>query len=526
MNRVVDAAPSPRVSLSAFRPEQAVPLAAAAIIGLATVIATLLSNGSLVASIAPVLVGAVLWLIWVAPIRLTLCVVMLIGLSVDRPGDSEGRWASPFITIGGMLFQNLNKVVSIEALKFSGVFLLLCYLLVIRGYRVLRGRARDTEGSLQPAAPMLWGISIALLTMFAAVTFGALRGGDLQMAKIQVQAYLQLLAVAYLFSVSLRGERDYRLLAKVIVAAACVKAVMAMWVRMVLPPAFPDQWGIMRELQYATNHGDSILFACAIAVLVGPWFHRPAGHRLRTVLLIVPVIIMGIIANDRRIAWVQVAVVLFVLIGMNWRSGLTRRIARVTVLMSPLLVAYVVVGWSSSSGIFSPVRFVRGIVQPEMPDGSIDRSTLYRDIENFNLVYTFQTNPVMGTGFGHPFGELVKGDSLSTFKEYAYLPHNSMLGIWAFTGGVGFTGIFSILTIALFLGIRSHARAVRPDQATAATAAIGCLGAYVIHLWADIGFTEAPTIFLVGLAIAVTGQLAAATGAWPSRWRHAGTFDR
>jgi hypothetical protein len=228
---------------------------------------------------------------------------------------------------------------------------------------------------------------------------------------------------------------------------------------------------------------------------------------------------MGLVANDRRIAWVQVALVVAVLIALNQQSRLTRRIARLTVLASPLLAAYILVGWSSSSEIFSPVRFVRGIVQPELGDGSIDRSTLFRDIENFNLVHTFQQNPIIGTGFGHPYQELVRGDDISSFREYAYLPHNSMIGLWSFTGAVGFSGIFSIFVIALFLGLRSHARAVSADQRIAATAAIGCLGAYALHLWADIGFTEAPTIFQVGLAIAVTGQLAASTGAWPSRWR-------
>ena len=53
----------------------------------------------------------------------------------------------------------------------------------------------------------------------------------------------------------------------------------------------------------------------------------------------------------------------------------------------------------------------------------------------------------------------------------------------------------------------------------AAAAAIGCIGSYGIHLWGDIGFTEQPTIFLVGLAIAVTSQLSVSTGAWPERWR-------
>ncbi|MEZ5420632.1 MAG: hypothetical protein R2708_25265 [Vicinamibacterales bacterium] len=124
---------------------------------------------------------------------------------------------------------------------------------------------------------------------------------------------------------------------------------------------------------------------------------------------------------------------------------------------------------------------------------------------------TFMPNPLLGTGFGHPFVQAVEGDALPDFTDYVFLPHNSMLGLWAFTGLVGFTGLFGTLTIAALLAIRARAAAATSDQAIAAVAVIGCLGGYVVHLWADIGFTEAPTIFLVGL-MAVAGQLAVATG--------------
>jgi O-antigen ligase len=190
--------------------------------------------------------------------------------------------------------------------------------------------------------------------------------------------------------------------------------------------------------------------------------------------------------------------------------------------LSPLVLVYALVGWGSPSRIFAPVQLVRGLVVQERTDGSIDRSKLYRDIENYNLVTTFRSNPLLGTGFGHPFGEAVKADDLSAyFKEYAYLPHNSVLGLWAFTGAVGFSGIFMILVVTLFLAARAHAHATRPDHAIAATASISVIGAYVIQLWGDIGFTEAPAIFLVGLAVAVAGQLATETGAWPRRRRKA-----
>lgn len=497
----------------------AIPTGIAVVLGAATLATSLLSNGNIVASVAPILGGVALWLMWIAPLRVTIGLVMLVALSVDRPGDADGRWESPFITIGGLLFHNLNHVINIDALKFSGVFAILAYLLLVRGYRMLTGRTRDTVGSLTPAAPMLWAMAAALVTVTASTLFGALRGGDVQMAKVQVQAFLQLLAVAYLLGYSLRGTPDYAWLGKLIVFAACAKATLAIWVRSVLPASFPGEGGFMRELEYTTNHGDSLVFACAIAVLLGPLFHRPARRHVAWFVLLTPLVLGGIVANDRRIAWVQVALVCAAYILLNPRSTVTRRLTRLGLLATPLLVVYTAVGWNSASRVFGPVSFIRNLVQPERSDGSLDRSTLFRDIENYNLVYTFMPNPVFGTGLGHPFEVAVQGDALPLFREYGFLPHNSVVGLWAFTGAAGFSGLFATVVVALLLAARAHARALTAEQAIAAAAAIGCLCSYVVHLWADIGFTEAPTIFLVGIAMAVAAQVAAATGAWPTRWR-------
>ncbi len=102
--------------------------------------------------------------------------------------------------------------------------------------------------------------------------------------------------------------------------------------------------------------------------------------------------------------------------------------------------------------------------------------------------------------------------------EYGFLPHNSMVGLWSFTGLIGFSGIFSTVVVAMFLAARAHARSLTAEQAIASAAAIGCLCAYIVHLWADIGFTEAPTIFLVAIAMAIAAD-GGGHRRWPAQWR-------
>lgn len=491
------------------------------VLACATILVTLLGNGNPILSMLPVLGALVVWAIWVAPLRTTLGIAMVMALSVDRPGDAMGLYESPLSLVGGLAFQNLNKVVPIDALKFSGVFALLAFLLVVRGYRVLTGRERDTPGSLTMAAPLRWAIGLSLAAVAAFMLWGLALGGDLQMAKVQTQGYAQLLVAAYLFGVSFRGVRDYRTVGILVVVAACLKAILALWIRTQVPEGrFVTADGtVYDEVEFVTNHGDSILFASAMAVLVGPFFQQPTRRHVYAGLLLIPLIAAGIFANDRRIAWVQVGLIVFACLAWHPASWITRRLARVIVLTSPLLLVYVVVGWSSPSRVFGPVQFVRGIVQAERTDGSLDRSTLFRDMENYNLAYTFRSSPVVGTGFGHPFRQAVETDSLEDFREYPFLPHNALLGLWAFTGFLGFTSLFATVVVALFLAARGHASATTPDERVAVTAAVGVVAAYLVHVWADIGLTEAATIFPVGIALAIIGQTAMATGAWPARWR-------
>lgn len=504
---------------SPFRPAITVPAIVMLLLTVATAVTTVLSNGHIMGALAPLLIGAALWFVWTAPLRVTIAIAMVIGLSVDKMGDADNHWHSPFVMVGSALFQNLDKVVPIDVLKFSAVFLIVALLLVVRVYRVLIGRSRDTEGSLAPASPMLWAFGAALVGIGVAVVAGVIQGGDFQDAKVQVQAFLQLIGVAYLLSVSLRGPGDYRSLGTMIVFAAFIKAVLAVWLRAILPPEYPDSMGVMRELEYVTSHGDSIVFAAASAALFGPLFHQPSRRHVAVFFLVMPILIAGIWANDRRIAWVEVGLVLATFIVMNPGSIFTRRFARMVVLMSPILAVYTLVGWQSASRVFAPIGLIRNIVQAERVDGSLDRSTLFRDLENFNLVYTFSMNPVVGIGFGRRFQTAVEEDELTDFSDYGFLPHNSVMGIWAFSGVVGFTGIFSTIIVGFFLAARAHARALTAGQAMSAAAAIGLLLSYLVQLWADIGFTEAPTIFVVGIALAIAAQMATATGAWPAHWR-------
>ena len=483
-------------------------------IGLLTLAALVLGNGNVWLAIAPIAGATALWAIAKSPVRSTLFVLFFLALAIDRPGDADGRWQTVFSSVGGLIVYNVSETFPNVPIKISGLWLILILLLLIRAHRSLTGRIVDIPGAVPMAPPMRWALGVAGLTILWLLVLGVLGGGDIQMAKVQVQVILAVLLLAYLLAPSLRVTSDYRTLATIVVTAACCKAVLALWVRHLFPDGIVGQFGMVRELDFATSHGDSLLFTSAFMMLVVALAFQPTKRHFAAFVSLGSLILAGMVANDRRVGWAELVLGVLLFLAMNPRNWVTRKLARATVLALPVIAVYAFAGWNLPSRVFRPVQILRSMIEPQRVDGSIDRSTLFRDVENYNLVYTFQRNSVFGRGFGHRFDTPVPNDDLRDFKEYLYLPHNSLLGLMGFAGGLGVIGLFAPVVVALFLAARTLRITNTPEISMAAMVVITNLGAYILHMWGDIGFTEPTTIFTVGTSLAVASQVAVSTSAW------------
>jgi O-antigen ligase len=359
---------------------------------------------------------------------------------------------------------------------------------------------------------MMWGLGLSFSAIVALCAVGLRNGGNIEMVKIQVQTFVLLLSMAYLLAVTMRGHRDHRTLAILIVAAACIKALLALYVSLTGRVLTNGD-----DPAFATTHGDSILFACAVVIMTVRFAETPIRRNAYLCLLILPLLTGGMMANNRRLVWVEIAVAAVAYCFIT-RRHLKKTFARAALVVVPLAIAYVAIGWNSQAEIFAPVQLFRSV-----GDGEVNRSTMYRDIENYNLLYTIRWNPLVGTGFGHPFSEIVPLDDISFFQEYRYMPHNSILGLWAYAGVFGYTGLSLALVIAVFLAARSYNLARKSDERVAAFSVIAMIVIYEIHCWGDIGFSERHSVFLVSEDLAVAGQLAVSTGAWGTGQQHSRT---
>jgi hypothetical protein len=481
-------------------------LAVAGGLTLATCAAVYAAGGNLSVAVAPVALAAAAWLVCTLPPRTPALGLLALVLLVDDPAarPAEGRWESPLAPLGHLLYDNLRNLTGVDALRFSVLDVLVLVLLADVLRRKLTG-ARPQAG----ASPARCTTTAAIVSVAAVVgleVWGIATGGDFRNSLWQIRQLLFAPLLVLLLQGALRGPRDHRALAGILVGAACAKALLGLWYReVVCRPLF-------YRPAYVTTHSDSMLFVVAAFSLVALW-SEGASRRTRLLALgALPIIFGGMVINDRRLAWVELAIVLALTASTVPWSPVKRRAARAAIIALPFVTIYALAGWSSTSRVFRPVAIARSVVSADS-----DRSTGTRDIENYNLTRTFRQRPLVPWGFGHPYLEEVKADDISAaFPQYRHVPHNSVLGLWAFAGVVGFGLVWLPHVVGLYLAFRAYPRARAPGDRAAALTVVAAAVTYAIQGWGDMGLQSWECTFLLAAGLAVASRLSTAVGAWPA----------
>lgn len=477
------------------------------------VIAVLIDNGGLGWMIGPV----VLLLAWFAmarvPIRISMLVLMFFALTLENPSENPaaGQWKSPLFTLGALMLVHLKQVIG-GWIFFSGMDMMLVALIVITFLRRFSNSKIDKIGSAPTPKPLL---KLAHLSL-AAVPFiwlvGKLRGGaDGSMALWQMDRVMYLPMVFLLFHVGLRGPQDHVILGKVVLAAAVLRSCQAIYVQYLVDRLPNPETGMRSVLDYATTHHDSMLFAWAAVILASLIIHKAGKRAVWVTVAVLPVLVGGMIANERRMVWLQIILVFLTMYLATPPNAMKRKLQKVVLAAIPFAAAYVAAGWNApDGGFFAPVQTIRSAV-----DSDVDASTLWRDIENFDLIFTFRQNPIFGTGYGHGFIEVVPLPPVDYPLE-RFIPHNSILGLWAYAGYVGYTALTLLWVAGVYFAMRAyHASRVPLDKA-AAMASMGAVLIYYVQCYGDMGLGSWTGVFMMGASLAVAGKLAVATGAWPT----------
>lgn len=360
-----------------------------------------------------------------------------------------------------------------------------------------------------------WPLDLAILMSLCTLAFGFVlgvgRGGSAYWAYYQLSAFLIALFLALLLLAAARSPRDLLLLGKTIVAAATIRALLALyfflafvWGRDIYPP-------------HMTSHHDSPLFAAGIVLVVSWALSRGRARAWLSAAAVTLPILLAMKVNNRRLVWFELVAGIVLLYALLPPGTVRRRVNRTLLVVAPILLVYVVVGWGRPGALFAPLKAFHSTT-----GATQDPSTLARHEENMNLVVTFMRHPWLGSGWGQKFVFVSSyyANFGGVFDEmYPYTPHNSTAGLIAFSGLVGFIGILSPLPAAAFLGARG-CRAAGPKEAVlraASMAAVAQLPAFAIQCFGDIGFQAPTNGLLLAAAMCAAAKAAVWTGGWPTR---------
>ena len=485
--------------------------AVAALGALLITVATIVGDNTLGLLIGFVVSVLAIYLMCRVPIRHSLLTLMFFAFVLQNPGEGVAveDWNPPFATLGALLLTHLNTVdKALSWCPLAGLDLCFAVLGVVVWMRRSNGSRIDSAGRLPTPRPLLQ-LAWVVLGGIAYIWIGGLiRGGDFGMSLWQVNKVMYLPLLFLLFQNGLRGPKDQPAIVAVVLVAAMYKALLATYVIHTFHgPPDPDTGST--RLAVATTHADSMLFADAFVMILAGLLERTGKKTKWYALLILPILVSGMMANGRRMVWVQIALVFLTVYFVAEDGPVKRFIRRSLAMASPVVGLYILAGWNSGgAGIFKPVKMLRSVV-----DAKSDGSTFWREMENYDIITTFRMNPIFGTGFGHGYIEFVQLPAIGYTLE-RYVPHNGILGLWCYSGYFGYAALTMLWAGGVYFAMRAYHATKVPWLRAGALVSFGAVLVYYMQAWGDIGLGSWTGVFTASCAIANAGKLSIATGQW------------
>ncbi len=452
--------------------------------------------------------------VWKAPLRRVLYLLLFVACAVFAPPAVDGLLWRVVRPVQDFMFVYLNRLTGFEPLALLGLEAVYLLLLALAIIRVWRGNAVDATNR-SPSANALLGL---LACSFCAVVWlelwGLARGGDFRGSLFQFRQLLWLPLLTWLATYALRTPRDWYGVAIAVTAGTSVKAALGAYYLM------HDMWPTGIYPVVMTSHHDSVLFVAVFFLWCAAWLHRPRARTILPTLLVCGWMLLALVLNGRRVAYVSLLASLFVLYVLL-RGPVKRWTTRNALRALPLALLYLFVARSHPSGVFKPGNAIVSVLQQN------DASSTWRDAEDFNLRVTLEPNKLLGSGWGHEYNEVLKLDDISRYMpQYRLVAHNSILWLLGIGGIIGFVFLWLPIAAGVYFGARSYHFARDPFERTAAASALAVLVAFVNQSWGDMGTQGSVTILLVAFALALAGKLARANGAWPNGVRIFGRRER
>jgi hypothetical protein len=470
------------------------------------------TDGNLILVAAPLVGGLFAVAIWRLPMRIIAHGLLFVALLVDNPTERPGRnlYKSPLLIPGNALYEAVAKTFHIPGMKMTGLELLLIILVGIIALRMLLGHPVDGEQRRQAAAPMMQACLLSMGTLVGLEIWGMARGGSFPHSLLQMRAMFFMPFMTMFFAYAFKKRHDVHVLLGTFTVVAILRAFVCYYYWATVIRRLEVGGGESGDGSYVTTHSDSILAAVAIVICIVSIYQHPTFRAYITCAVVVPIVGLGVLLNNRRIAFVAVAMgFFFSYLAANLRFQ--RRVQRTVLTLMPVGLLYVAAGWGAQGGWAKPVQSLKSVLMQK------DVSSATRDIENFNLLETMKQNPLIGSGFGHEYLEKVKAFDISKiFEAYRYVPHNSVLWFWGVGGVVGFTLYWMYLVVGVFMAARLCRMAESNKQAVMGMTAMSAVIAWASQCFGDMGLMSWMGGLVVAASLGMCASLCSEIGAWGS----------
>jgi hypothetical protein len=309
-------------------------------------------------------------------------------------------------------------------------FLLLFIFLVIICQRFAKREKLLQGGNL------FWALLVFLLFVAMGIAHGLVSGGDLKIIVVEVRPFWYLF-LSYLLAYNLITEKKHvRILFWFIIICAGIKSIQGTYIYLV------QYHGNLDGVNEIMAHEESF-FWVAVGLLVFLFFlHHRYRPQLYVALLTLPTIAIALIGNQRRTDYIALLIGAFV----SWTIiFLLKPHARKPLLIGMIIFlllgsAYVLAFGNSGGGYAQPARAIMSLFRPDPRDAA---SNLYRDIENYDLKFTVQQNPILGMGFGKEFLQPIPLPNILVLDPYyQYVPHNTIFWVWMRLGPLGYSALW------------------------------------------------------------------------------------
>jgi hypothetical protein len=351
-------------------------------------------------------------------------------------------------------------------------------------------KGKDWGTRLIPRTHVSLAVRAVLGSVVLAVVIGQAHHGSLRVALIQARPWVYLAATYFLTSALVRDRRAIRALLWTFVGTVGFKALQGIYLwlsnrRMVPAP------------EAYISHEASYFFVIFIILVPALWLFGSKG-RLRTwATWLLPIVILAMLVNHRRIAWMMLGGGLLCFCIIAYKALPIRRRVLGKAILALLLCSavYFPVMWNHNGSVAAPAQALKSQVHPSARDGGSDT---YRVQEDANLELNIKQSAPFGNGYGVKVNYALPMVDISAIDPViAWVPHNQVLHVLVAMGFLGGVAVWFLVGAGVISGSRL-ALAQDPEVAVVGLVVACALVAYVFIGAEDLGFFFYRIAFITG----------------------------